>query len=157
MDLSRFPDDFERVAPHDVGEFDPKCNDIIDGTPGPEQPDDPSDHPDTPSPDGRATPVVSPISGLGGGAKGDIARSRDSWSPLPSLSSPQYPTVPPRTKESRVGKVWNKFKKVLAKKFGGGDQPPPKLSDKLVPERDDEVRWYETLFTKPPKPAKARK
>ena len=166
MDLSRFPDDFEHVPSHDAGEPDSKLNDIlkgIDGIFGPEQPDDPSDHPDISSSDGRTTPIVSSISGPGEGAKRNIVRSRASSSPLPRpppspLLPPQSPTVPPRTKkQSSVGKAWHKFKKVLAKKFGGGDQSPPKLSDKLAPERDDEVKWFETLFPKSPKPQKPAK
>jgi len=54
--------------------------------------------------------------------------------------------------------VWSKLKKLFMRKFGGdGNQPPPKLSDKLVPERDDEVEWHDSPFSKPPKPAKTRK
>ena len=52
--------------------------------------------------------------------------------------------------------VWNKLKKLLTGKSEEG-QPPPKLSDKLAPERDDEVKWYESLFPKPQKSAKTRK
>jgi hypothetical protein len=41
------------------------------------------------------------------------------------------------------------------KKFGM-KQTSPRLSDKLVPEHD-EVRWYEALFSKPPKSVSSKK
>ena len=143
MDLSRFPDDFEHVPSHDTGGPDSELNDIlkrIDAIFGPEQP---HDHLDISGSDGRTTPIVSPIS-----RPGSMLQLR---APLHSLSA-----APPRIKKSSAGKVWNKFK-VFAKKFAGGDKPPPKLSNKLVPERDDEVRRHETLFTKALKPSNPAK
>ena len=85
---------------------------------------------------------------------------------LPSPASlPPLPPIPPphqsspmhqRTrKKGGVRKMWDKLKELFAIKFK--DQPRPKLSDKLVPELDDEAKWHEPLFSKPPKPAKMRK
>jgi hypothetical protein len=74
------------------------------------------------------------------------------------ISPPSSPRVPPAviwpTKGS-VRKVWSKSKKLFMEKFGR-KQTTPKLSDKLVPERD-EVKWYEALFSKPQKSAATRK
>jgi len=53
-------------------------------------------------------------------------------------------------------KAWNVFKELLVKEFRGGNQPPPKLSDRLVSMRDGEV-GYEALFSKSPQPARIRK
>ena len=39
--------------------------------------------------------------------------------------------------------------------YEGGD-PPQKLSDKLVLERNDRAKWHE-LFSEPPDPTKTRK
>ena len=43
------------------------------------------------------------------------------------------------------------------KKFEKADREPANLSDKLAPERDDEPKWHDVLFSKPPKPATTRK
>lgn len=78
-------------------------------------------------------------------------------SPLSPIPHPlPGPSIHPRTtKKSGIGRVWSKLKKFM-KKFGG-DQPPPKLSDRLVPERADQAKQYESLFPKSPKPTKSRK
>ena len=78
--------------------------------------------------------------------------SRRSLSPP---SPPKIPHVTPWPTKSSVQKVWSKSKKLFTEKFGRR-QSAPKLSDKLVPERD-EVRWYEALFSKPPKSVSVRK
>lgn len=74
-------------------------------------------------------------------------------SPHPSQSSSMRP---PKKKKRGVGRAWKKLKGLFTHKFGG-DEQPPKLSERLVPERDDEVRWYEFLFPKSPKHTKTRK
>jgi len=61
-----------------------------------------------------------------------------------------------KRQKSGVGKAWSKLKKLFMRKFRG-DGGAPKLSDRLAPERDDEVKWYDSLFPKPPGPAKTRK
>ena len=48
------------------------------------------------------------------------------------------------------------LKKKLKKKFKRGNREAPKLSDRLVPEPDDEVRSYHVLSSQSPKSAKAR-
>ena len=69
--------------------------------------------------------------------------------PTPSPSPPRVPPVSPWLKKSGVGKAWSRSRKLFMKKFGRRGAAP-KLSDKLVPERD-EVKWYEALFSKPQK------
>lgn len=74
--------------------------------------------------------------------------------PVSPSSPPQAPPASPRSKKSSVGKAWSKSRKLFMK--FGRRQALPKLSDKLVPEHG-EVRWYESLFSKPQKPTAARK
>ena len=77
--------------------------------------------------------------------------------PSPS-PSPKAPQVTPRAeKKGNSIKALSKLKKVAVKKFGGGDQPPPELSDRLVPERKDGAKWYDAVFSKLQKPTTTRK
>jgi len=147
-------------VPPGVGGFSSEFNDIlrdVDDLIGPERPDDHSDDHDISTWDKQASAIVSPIAESREEARQTAVHPRATPSHIPPISSPphpQEPLVPPRTKKkSVVSKAWSKFRKLLMKKFGG-DQPPPKLSDRLAPEREDEARWYETLF---PQPAKTRK
>jgi hypothetical protein len=90
----------------------------------------------------------------------------ENWSPTSRQLAPPIPmerkTSCMSSTPSELAYVWLTRKsqrrvKKFMKKFGGRDQQPPRLSDKLVPERDDEVKWYETLFPKPQKSAATRK
>ena len=139
-------------------------NDIlrgIDDIVGPEQPDDHPDGRDTPVPNEQSSSTASSNATPRGGTRSTPSPSRNSLSFLPQiLPSHQSTSTHQRTKKQKsgVGKVWSKLKKLFMRKFGGdGNQPPPKLSDKLVPERDDEVKWHDSPFSKPQKPAKTRK
>ena len=168
VDLLQFPGgDFEDATRgRDGGELGSEFNDIlkdIDGLLGPEQPDYHSDDRDSSVWDRRTSATLSPIVGPGEEMKQDTVRSLASSSPLPPLPSTPFRQGPKvRTKKkSSVGKMLDgirKFKRLMAKKLGGGHQPQPKLSDSLVPEHDDEAKWYEGLFSsKPPKSARTRK
>lgn len=65
--------------------------------------------------------------------------------PTPPFPPQQVPPVLPPTKEGRgVRKAWCESKNLFMKKFWRR-KTPPKLSDKLVPERE-EVKWYAMLF-----------
>jgi len=175
MFLPRFPaDDFVDVGAHDGEAFNAEFDDILKGIDiliGPDQTDDHSPGQDVSAWDEQTHPIVSPTVGPRGetGSNGSQSEVHSSSLPSTPLSSilhpstllpstplpPLPPLIPPRTKKkSTVSRAWNKLKKVLVKKFGGGNQAPPKLSDKLVPERDDGVGRYESLF---PKPAMTRK
>ena len=88
-----------------------------------------------------------PIIGSGGGA--EQAQPQATPSSIPPPSPFQDRPVLPRMKKSGVSRAWNEFKKLSVKMFGGGDKPPPKISDRLVPERDGGVRWYEALLSRP--------
>jgi len=107
---------------------------------GPEQPDDDPGSRNTPVPDERSSPTTS-----------------SNVIPRGGTRSHQSTSTHQRTKKQKsgVGKAWSKLKKLFMKKFGGGgDQQPLKLSDRLVPERDDEVKWHDLPFLKLSKPAK---
>ena len=122
----------------------------IDDTIGPEQPNDDPGGRDTPVPDEQLSPTTS---------SNVIPRGRTRSAPQ-ILPSHQITSTHQRIKKpkSGVGKAWSKLRKLFMRKFGGyRGQPPPKLSDKLVPERDDEVKWHDSPFLKPPKPAKTSK
>lgn len=104
------------------------------------------------------------------GCVNDLEPTDDDWDfldpePPTGLSSrlpvsprflPQVLPVSSWAKKSSVKKAWSKSKELFIKKLGRR-KASPKLSDKLVPERDEGVRWYEALFSKPPKPAATRK
>ena len=75
--------------------------------------------------------------------------------PLSLPSPPQVPPAAPRPTKTSVRGVWSRSKKLFMEKFGRR-QTTPKLSDRLVPERD-EVRWFGALFPKPQKSAAGRK
>jgi len=166
-------DDFEDdVAQFDNGEFNAKLGDImekIDAIIRPEPSNDHSDSRDTSAWDQRTFPILSPTVGPGEGPQDFAPQPRASLpslprittSPLPKSPSPspipQSPSKSQRTKkQSTVGKVWERLKRWFTRKFEGED-PPPKLSDKLVPERDDKVKWYESLFSELPEPFKPKK
>jgi hypothetical protein len=118
---------------------------------------DHSDVQDAPALDERPSPTVSSI---------DKSREQDVvQSPLRSPtrlpvppSSPSSPTPPQRQKKRGImAKVWKRFKKLFMEKFERGDQAPHKISDKLAPERDDEPKAYDELFSKSPKSSISRK
>lgn len=114
---------------------------------GPEPKDDQLDVRDSSTWDQRTSPNVSPIDGVM-----QLPPRSSASSPVPP--SPYFPlpipTLTPRSKKkSVVSKAWNKLKKMFMKKFERGDRAPPNLSDKLVPEREDEHKWSDTLFSKP--------
>ena len=147
MGLPLFPDDYEGVVPHDCGEINFEFNEILqslDRLIGPEQPADHSGDREISVLDRQTSPIVSMIVGPEE-ARQDV-RPRAPLSPLLPIPPPlpRGPPVLPRRRESIIGKAWNKYKKVLMKRFLGGDQSAPKLSDSLVPERDDDD-WYEVL------------
>jgi len=135
-------DDYENIARDGCGTFDSDLNDILKGIDdilGPEQPDDDPGGRDTPVPDERSSPTTS---------SNDIPRGAARSAPQ-ILPSHQSTSTHQRTKKQKsgVGKAWSKLKKLFMRKFGGdGDQPPLKLSDKLVPEHDDEVKWHDSPF-----------
>lgn len=150
--------------PPDDGVFNAGFHDLLDDLKdliGSEQTDDQSDDRDISTLDERRSSIVSQTVESGEETRRNTVRSPTSSTsrpPLPPLPPPISQAMPPRTKKkSSMGNAWNRFKKLLMRKFLGGDRTQPKLSDRLVPERDDEVRWYETLFPKPPKPAKTGK
>ena len=151
MGLPRFLGEYEEAAPHDGGEINSEFNDFLEGIDkliGPEQPDDHFDDRDISVWDRQTSPMVSAIVEPEEVRQG-MARPRAPSSPLPPIP----PSPPPRDfprpkKKSIVGKAWKKFKLSFMRRFLGGDQPVPKLSDKLALERDDGV-WYDVLFSKP--------
>lgn len=151
----------------------------IDVLIGPEQTNDDSTGRDTPPWDEQTPATVSPIVGSGEGARPNGVQSETRLSslpsttyssttyssatyssathssathpstPLPRLPPPDRPPTPPRTKKkSTVNKTWNKLKK-FTKKLLGRDRAAPKLSDNMVPERDDRVGQYGPLFLEP--------
>lgn len=151
-------DDFEDLGPHGSGTFNAEFDDIlkeIDGILGPEQDDNHTDSQDNFTLDEGSFPILPPTAGSREGSRQGIPPAHLS----PPLTTPPSPPPIPRVPKGAVGRVWDKLKRLFKERFGGDDQAPPKLSDKLVPERDDEVRWYESLFPfpKPTKPAKTRK
>lgn len=133
-------------------------NDILKGIDvciGPEQVYDHLGGRDAPILDERASPSIVPREEAGS----TVPPSPAGLPPLPLIPPHQSTSTHQRMKKKKkkgVGMVWNKLKKLLTGK-SEEDQPPPKLSDKLSPERDDEVKWYESLFSKPQKSAKTRK
>lgn len=149
----------------------------IDGLIDPELVDDPSDVRDVSVWDQLPSPIVSSIDGSRERPRQDSVRSQSrspfrlsllipppSSSPSPpSASTPrQVPLELPQTKEflqkrkkKGVMKAWDKLKKLFTKKFGGDDEATPKLSDKILPDRDEDVKWYDLLFSKPAKPTVA--
>ena len=149
--------------PPDVGGFNSEFNDIlrdIDDIIGPDRPDDHSEDQDISTWDKQPSPIVSPIVESREEAK-QVVQPRATPSPLPPIppppSPPQERPVAPRTKRKSVmSRAWSNLRKLLMKKFGG-DHPPPKLSDRLAPEREEEARRYETLFVKTPQPTKTRR
>lgn len=137
----------------------------------PEPTDDPSDVRDVSIWDQQTSPIVSSIDGSRERPRQDSVRSQSRSpfrlsllipAPSPSPSPPSAPTprqVPlefPQTKEflqtkekKGVLKAWDKLKKLFMKKFAGKDEAPPKLSDKILPDRDEDVKWYDHLFSRP--------
>jgi hypothetical protein len=155
-------DDFENVMPYDSRTFDSDLNDILKGIDvciGPDQPYDQPGGRDTPTPGEKSLPIMSPSVVPIKETKPTVPLSPASLPPLPPTPPPpQSTSMHQRTKKKKkngVARVWNKLKKLFTKKFEG-DQPPPNLSDKLSPERDDGVKGYASLFSEPQKPAKAR-
>ena len=167
--------------PQDDVAFNADFHDIlkdIDDLIGPDPADDPPIHPDGPVVDDEQ-PLPTPTVVSREEARPKLQSSLVGPQPLPHISPPSpHPHFPhPRSphflsphppqsspmhsqpkkekkkKRRSVGRVWEKLKGL----FTGEDQQPTKLSDKLVPESDDEVRWYGFLFPKPPKPTKTRK
>ena len=143
----RFPGDkSEGAASHDVGGSDNGFSDMLRTLNWSAGFDDHFD--------GRSvsasSPGVSPIIGSGGGAEQNAAQPQATPSsiPLPSPSQGR-PVLPRMKKKSGVSRTWNEFKQLSVKMLGGGGTPPPNLSDRLVPERDGGVRWYETLLSRP--------
>ena len=122
----------------------------IDEIVGPEQPNDDPGGRDTPVPGERLSPTTSSNVIPRGGTR-PISQI------LPSHQSTST-HQPIKKQKSGVGKAWSKLRKLFMRKFGGyRGQPPPKLSDKLAPERDDEVKWHDSPFLKSPKSAKTSK
>lgn len=123
----------------------------------PEQPDDHPDGRDTPVSEERSSPIILPRNVLEEETGAIVPPPPASLSPLPPIPLPHQRTSKHKKQKNKKGiaKLWNKLKELFA--VFEGDQPSPKLSDKLVPESDDEVKRYECLFSKPPKPAKTRK
>ena len=109
---------------------------------GPESTDDHLGVRDASSWDEQTSPIVSQTGGFA--AQEEVqSQSRSSAHP-PAPSSP--PVAPRPRKQGVVNKVWNKRKKLFAKKFERGGRAPPNLSDNLAPERDDEPKWDDVLF-----------
>ena len=174
-------DDFEDVLPQDDVAFNADFHDIlkdIDDLIGPEPAHDPPTHQDDPIvDDGEPSPIVPPtivpkeetkpklpsspvsprplphISPPSPHPRSPHPRSPHILPPRPPQSSPMHPQPKKKKKKRGVGRMWEKLKGL----FTGEDQPQTKLSDKLVPESDDEARWYGFLFPKSPKPTKTRK
>lgn len=152
-------DDLEGVAPHGDGALGADFDDLlkdIDVLIGPEGANGQPDSQDTSTLDEQTLPVLSPI------VEPREETRLVSQSRVRLLSRPTAPPSPPpklqdpmtyqrKKKKSRVVRAWDKLKELFTKRLGGEDQVPPRLSDKLVPERDDEVKWYESLFSMPAK------
>ena len=185
MFLPRFSeDDCEKVERFEDEEYNTALDDVmrnIDDLIGPEPADDYPDSRDASAWDRRTSPVVSPMAGPGEGARQFASQSRASLPPLPPISAssppiltspppistsppPRSPSPPPRSpslpliplgteKKSIMGIWWERLKAWFKRKF---ENPRPKLSDRLVPERDDRVKWYEH-FSESLDPTKARK
>ena len=180
-------DDFEHIMPQDDVAFTADVHDIlkdIDDLMGPDPADDPPDEPDDPAVDDEPTspalpPAVVPKEEVKPTSSASPVSLRIfSQISLPSLRpvsphppSPYLPSLhlpsphpsqsslirlQPKKKKRGIGRAWKKLKGLFMNKFEG-DEQPPKLSDRLAPERDDEVRWYDFLFPKPPKPTKTRR
>ena len=137
----------------------------------PDPVEDPSGPPDASAWDQRTSPIASPIAPSitrpGDESRWNVVQPRArSYSRPPTVppSPPPSPSPPPPPPPKRSQatprpkkkggfiKALNKVKEMFAKKFGGGNQPPPNLSDRLVPEREDEVKWYDGLFPKHRRP-----
>ena len=145
MFLLRFlGEDVEKIVAGDIDNGAPglDLDDIlkdIDYFIKPDPMEDPSGPPDASAWDQQTSPIVLPI------ASPTIFPSASAS----SLPRPNAPQVAPRAKKKGgFIKALNKVKKMFAKKFGGGDQPAPKLSDRLAPERGHEVKWSDLLFPK---------
>ena len=180
-------DDFEHVVPLDDGAFTADVHDIlkdIDDLMGPDPADDPPDEQDDPAiDDGQSLPILPPAVEPKEEVKPTSSalpvslrilsqislpspRPISPHPPSPYLPSPHPPSprlsqsslmrLQPKKKKRGIGRAWKKLKGLFMNKFEG-DEQPPKLSDRLAPERDDEVRWYDFLFPKPPKPTKTRR
>ena len=102
--LSRIPDDLD-VALRDVGEADPRFGDTPKDTDGIIDQKQPDNHPSD--------------SGIPGSSRQTPPQPKTPLSSLPPLSIPRDPLALPQTKESGVRDMRNKFKKFLAKRFGG--------------------------------------
>ena len=164
--LLRFTgDDFENVAAQvdrTLGsEFDDILKDI-DVLIGPEQVDDRSDGRDTPALDGRASPMLSPIVGSREDVRPTALRSEVQLPPLRPTSPPPHPKTPPTKKKNIMKRIMDKLKKPrqlwesLIARFSRGSQAPPILSNKLVPEREEEAKRYEPFFPESPELAVPR-
>jgi len=155
-------DDFENIG-RGGGTLDSDLNDIlkgIDNIIGPEQPDDYPDGRDTPVRGELSSPTMSPNVIPREGARSTPSPSRNSLLSLHQILPSHQNTSThqrPKKQKSGLGKMWSGLKKFMRKFGGDGNQSPPKLSDKLVPERDDEVKWKDSPFSEPRKPAKTRK
>ena len=180
MFLLRFlGEDVEKIVAGDIDNGAPglDLDDIlkdIDYFIKPDPVEDPSGPPDASAWDQRTSPIVSPIApsiteygdesrwnvvppGAGSHSRPPTVPPSPSPSPPPP-PPPKRPQATPRPKKKGgFIKALSKVKKMFAKKFGGGDQPPPNLSDRLAPEREDEVKWYDGLFSKPQKPTAPKK
>ena len=102
--LSGLPDDFD-VTLRDIGEADSRFGDTqkdADGLTDSKQPDN--------RPGGWGIP---------GSDRQTPPQPQAPSSSLLPLSIPRDPLALPQTKESGVRDVWNKFKRYLAKRFGG--------------------------------------
>ena len=172
MFLPRFSeDDYEKVERFEDEEYNTELDDVmrnIDDLIGPEPADDDPDSRDTSAWDQRTSPILSPIAGPGEETRQSVPQSQASLPsprPIHTTPPPMFPHLSPipqgpsmyrgTKQKNTTSKVWGKLKKLFTRKFEGGD-PLPKLSDRLVPEHDDRVKWFE-LFSEPQDPAKTRK
>ena len=183
MFLPRFSeDDCEKVERFEDEEYNTALDDVmrnIDDLIGPE----PADYPDRDASawDQRMSPILSPIAGPRERGELFAPQSRASFPPHPPIPassppiltspppiptspppiSPSLPPIPPgpsmyqRTEKKSVMSIWWDRVKAWFKRKFEGENPPPKLSDRLVPEHDDRVKWYEQ-FSESLNPAKAR-
>lgn len=134
--------------------FDANFDDILKGIDSliePAQADDHSDGGDTLGSDEQPLPTMPPNVVM----RPSVLPSPVGLAPLPQIS-PRNSLMHPQTKKNRIGRAWNELKKLLTRRFGG-DQLPPKHPDGLLSKWDDEIKWYEPLLAKLPKPVKSRK